>query len=62
MERGGIDQEIISILKKAYKIVYRQELNLKEAIKKIEALNSEEIKEVQNFVSSLKSSERGILR
>ena len=62
MERGGIDQEIISILKKAFKIVYRQELNLKEAIKKIEALNSEEIKEVQNFVSSLKSSERGILR
>ena len=62
MERGGIDQEIISILKKAYKIVYRQELNLKEAIKKIEALNLEEIHEIQNFVSSLKSSERGILR
>ena len=62
MERGGIDLDTITILKKAYKIIYRQGLNLKDAIKKVEALNSEDLLEVQDFIDSLKSSERGILR
>ena len=62
MERGGIDQEIITILKKGYKTVYRKGLNLRDAIKKLESMNSSDVKEIQNFINSLKSSERGILR
>ena len=62
MERGGIDQEIITILKKGYKTVYRKGLNLRDAIKKLESMSSSDVKEIQNFINSLKSSERGILR
>ena len=62
LERGGIDQEIISILKKGYKTVYRKGLNLRDAIKKLESMSSSDVKEIQNFINSLKSSERGILR
>ena len=62
MERNGIDKETITILKKAYKIVYRKGFNLKSAIEKIESMDSSEIKEIQNFIASLKTSNRGILR
>ena len=62
MERGGIDQEIITILKKGYKTVYRKGFNLRDAIKKLESMSSSDVKEIQNFINSLKSSERGILR
>ena len=62
MERGGIDQETITTLKKAYKIVYRKGFNLKDAIEKVELMGSNDKKEVQNFINSIKSSERGILR
>ena len=62
MERGGIDQETITILKKAYKIIYRKGFNLNDAIEKVISMNTNNLKEVQNFVDSIKSSERGILR
>ena len=62
MERGGIDQETITILKKAYKIIYRKGFNLNDAIEKVISMNTSNLKEVQNFVDSIKSSERGILR
>ena len=62
MERGGIDQEKISILKKAYKIIYRKGFNLKSAIDKVESMEFSDIKEIQNFIDSIKSSKRGILR
>ena len=62
MERGGIEQETITILKKAYKIVYRKGFNLKDAIEKLKSMDSSDVEEVQNFISSIKSSERGILR
>ena len=62
MERGGIDQETITILKKAYKIIYRKGFSLNDAIEKVISMNTSNLKEVQNFVDSIKSSERGILR
>ena len=62
MERGGIDHETITILKKAYKTIYRKGFNLKDAIKKVESMDSNDVHEVRNFVDSIKSSERGILR
>ena len=61
MERGGIDSDTINILKKAYKIIYRKGLNLKDAIKKIESMKYDH-KEISILVDSLKSSKRGILR
>ena len=62
MERGGIDQETITILKKAYKIIYRKGFNLKDAVEKVGSMESSDVQEVQNFIDSIKSSERGILR
>ena len=62
MERGGINQETITILKKAYKIIYRKGFNLKDAIEKVESIESSNVQEVRNFIDSIKSSERGILR
>ena len=62
MERAGINQETITILKKVYKIIYRKGFNLKDAIAKVESMDCFNVEEVQNFISSLKSSERGILR
>ena len=61
MERGGIDSDTINTLKKAYKIIYRKGLNLKDAIKKIESMKCDH-KEISVLVDSLKSSKRGILR
>ena len=62
MERGGIDQETITFLKKAYKIIYRKGFSIKEAIEKVESMDFSDIEEIQNFICSLRSSERGILR
>ena len=62
MERGGINKETITTLKKAYKTVYRKGFNLKDAIEKVESMDFNNIQEVQNFIDSIKSSERGILR
>ena len=62
MERGSIDQETITVLKKAYKIIYRKGFSLKEAIDKVESMDCNDLEEIKNFISSLRSSERGILR
>ena len=62
MERGGIDQNTITYLKKAYKIVYRKGFNLRDALEKLKSSDFTEIEEVKNFINSIKSSERGILR
>ena len=62
MERGGIDQDTITYLKKAYKIIYRKGFNLKDALEKLESSNFLAIEEVKTFINSIKSSKRGILR
>ena len=62
MERGGIDQDTITHLKKAYKIIFRKGLNLKDALERLKSSDFKEIEEVKNFINSIKSSERGILR
>ena len=62
MERGGIDQKTITTLKKAYKIIYRKGFNLKDAIEKVESMEPNVTQEVRNFINSIESSKRGILR
>jgi UDP-N-acetylglucosamine acyltransferase len=61
LKRRGYDAEQIRELKRAYKVVYRQGLNLKDALVALEdaAKNSED---VSLFVDSIKQSERGIIR
>ena len=41
---------------------YRKGFNLKDAIEKLESIASSNVQEVRNFIDSIKSSERGILR
>jgi len=62
MERAGIDKETITSIKKAYKIIYRKGFNLKDAIEKVQSMETSGVQEVRNFIDSIKSSERGILR
>ena len=63
MSRNDISPESISLIKKAFKLVYRKGLKIDEAIKQ-----SKELNKVQNdsfldiFIKSLEISERGILR
>ena len=63
MTRGGIDQESIALIKKAYKVLYRRNLKIQEALSKIEIIYNETSDENLNvFIKSISLSERGILR
>ncbi len=61
LERRGFDKETISQLRTAFKIIYKRNLSLKEAIGQIAELegNSEAL---QPLIDSLESSEQGIIR
>lgn len=61
MKRRGFSPELISTLKKAYKIVYRQGLTLQQAIDKIED-ELESSSELDAFMLSIKDNSRGIVR
>lgn len=60
MRRRGYSKELINTLRKCYKAVYRQGLRLEEAIEQLETM--EQYPEVQLFIQSLKSCERGTIR
>ena len=63
MTRKNITSDSISLIKKAYKLVYRKGLKIEEAIKKSKELNKEANDPFLNvFIQSLEVSERGILR
>lgn len=60
MKRRGWSAEVISNLRQAYKIVYRQGHTLEQAMAQLEAMASDT--ELQYFIDSLRASERGITR
>tara|TARA_B100000927_G_scaffold161915_1_gene130492 strand:- start:2798 stop:3577 length:780 start_codon:yes stop_codon:yes gene_type:complete len=63
MSRKNISDESISLIKKAYKVVYRRGLKIEEAINELESLytkNNDPL--IKIFIKSIKASERGILR
>ena len=60
LKRRGFTKETLQALRKAYKVVFRQGLNLQDAIKQLEA--SEITPEIQVFLDSIKNSARGITR
>ena len=61
LRRRDFDKETILLLKHAYKLLYRSQLDVKTAIEAIESLanDSEEIDVLTQF---LKNSERGVIR
>ena len=63
MTRKNITSDSISLIKKAYKLVYRKGLKIEEAIKKSKELNKKANDPFLDvFIQSLEVSERGILR
>ncbi len=61
LRRRGFDATQIRNIREAYKVVYRQQLRLEEALAELERRLPEQ-PELGLFVDSLKRSERGILR
>lgn len=61
LQRAGFDPATIKLLRRAYKIVYRDGLRLKEALAALEALvpESEPVDLLRTFIAA---SERGIIR
>ncbi len=61
LKRHGMSPEVLSALKKTYRIVFRIGITLNEAIERVSA-EVEQLPEVVNFIRFLKTSERGITR
>lgn len=65
LQRRNYDEDTIALLKKAYRLLYRSNLDFQSAITAIENLNREraqESAEVSVFCDFLRRSERGIVR
>lgn len=61
MERNNISPEDIRLIRKAYKIIYKMNFRLEDAIEQIELLAGDS-KELSDMVSFLRNVRRGILR
>jgi UDP-N-acetylglucosamine acyltransferase len=61
MERNGISSEDIRLIRKAYKIIYKTNLRLEDAIDQMEELAGDS-KELSLMVDFLRNVSRGILR
>ncbi len=61
LRRRGFGKEVIQGLRRAYKVVYRQGLPLKEAVELLER-DFAEFDEISLLIDSLKAANRGIIR
>jgi UDP-N-acetylglucosamine acyltransferase len=61
LKRRGFTSEEILALKRAYKIIYRQGLNLKDALAELSEV-ADQVPVVKTFVESIAKSNRGIIR
>jgi UDP-N-acetylglucosamine acyltransferase len=61
LQRAGLSEEAIGRIKQAYKIVFRSNVGLAEAIAQLEA-ELGTFPEIAHFVTFLKGSQRGITR
>ena len=61
LKRHGFSEETINNLKKAYKILFREKLTLKEAFKKIQD-SIPQSKEINHLIEFIKQNKRGICR
>ena len=61
LSRAGVSEEVRRELKKAFRLLYRSGLNLRQAIAEMEQeLDSSE--EVEHFLRFLRNADRGICR
>jgi UDP-N-acetylglucosamine acyltransferase len=61
LKRRGFSADAINALRRAYKIIYRQGMNVDEALSELRTMASETA-EVQLLIDSLVNSKRGIVR
>lgn len=61
LKRHGFSEEAINNLKKAYKILFREKITLKDAIKKIQD-SIPQTKEINHLIEFIKQNKRGICR
>ena len=61
LQRRGFDEQAISALKQAYRILYRSQLSFMDAISEIRKLADED-SNVKVFADFLTNSERGVVR
>ncbi|GAB5046385.1 acyl-ACP--UDP-N-acetylglucosamine O-acyltransferase [Thermodesulfovibrio sp. TK110] len=61
LKRRGFSEETINILKKAYKILFRDKLQLKEAIEKVKN-ELPQIPEIKHLIEFIEANKRGICR
>ncbi len=61
LKRRGFSEQQIRNIKNAFKVVYRKGLKLNEAIEELSALSGEQ-PELDMFIESLHTSDRGLLR
>ncbi len=61
LERNGFTTEELSSIKKAYRIIFRKGLTLEEAIAELQT-DLQDNKHIENLISFIKGSERGITR
>lgn len=59
LQRNGFPQTTIKVLKQAYRLIFRSNLNVSQAVEAIEK-NLEPIPEIIHLVEFIKSSQRGI--
>ncbi|MCO4785114.1 acyl-ACP--UDP-N-acetylglucosamine O-acyltransferase [Marinomonas atlantica] len=62
MRRRGMSAEAIKALRSAYKMVYLKKMPLEQALSHIEANDIFNVREVADFVLSIRQSKRGIVR
>jgi UDP-N-acetylglucosamine acyltransferase len=61
MERNGISAEDIRLIRNAYKIIYKMNLRLEDAIEQMEDIQSDS-QQLSDMISFLRNVRRGILR
>ncbi len=61
LKRRGFSAETITLLRRAYKIVYREGLTVKQALDRLQELGQES-DEVRSFAGFIAQSQRGIVR
>lgn len=63
LERAGVSQENTRVLKEAFRILYRSQLNTQQALEKLtEQFDLNAVPEVKTLIEFIQSSERGILK
>lgn len=59
LQRAGFDPETVKVLREAYRLIYRSNLNVSQAVERIKA-EVAPIPEIQHLVEFIEASDRGI--